>query len=271
MNLKELVTGKSGEKQFLLGNEAAVRGVIEAGISIAATYPGTPSSEIGNILSVLAKDANIYFEFSTNEKVAMEVAATAAASHALQSEHNNDGYKHQHDDGCVDVADATPAVEPYFAAHAERLHSAPDAVGQVEPQGAQPYDIQACIDGTAECLLDPEHTVGGIHSGFTFDKLGSHHVPPEVVEVQAQAQADDDAENQHVLARPLYLLWLVGHFIAIVAACLPVLDCQPEGIDEVNGHKGSQANGCRYGIPVGAQHLTDPVVAILADECHNIH
>lgn len=80
MNLKELVTGKSGDKQFLLGNEAAVRGVIEAGISIAATYPGTPSSEIGNILSVIAKDAGIYFEFSSNEKVAMEVAATAAAS-----------------------------------------------------------------------------------------------------------------------------------------------------------------------------------------------
>lgn len=80
MNLKELVTGAAGEKQFLLGNEAAVRGIIEAGISIAATYPGTPSSEIGNVLSVLAKDANIYFEFSTNEKVAMEVAATAAAS-----------------------------------------------------------------------------------------------------------------------------------------------------------------------------------------------
>ena len=80
MNLKELVTGVSGDKQFLLGNEAAVRGVIEAGVSIAATYPGTPSSEIGNVLSVLAKDANIYFEFSTNEKVAMEVVATAAAS-----------------------------------------------------------------------------------------------------------------------------------------------------------------------------------------------
>ncbi len=80
MNLKELVTGVSGDKQFLLGNEAAVRGVIEAGVSIAATYPGTPSSEIGNVLSVLAKEANIYFEFSTNEKVAMEVAATAAAS-----------------------------------------------------------------------------------------------------------------------------------------------------------------------------------------------
>lgn len=80
MNLKELITGKRGDKQFLLGNEAAVRGAIEAGLNVAATYPGTPSSEIGNVLSVLAKDANIYFEFSSNEKVAMEVAATAAAS-----------------------------------------------------------------------------------------------------------------------------------------------------------------------------------------------
>lgn len=80
MNLTELIKGENGDKQFLLGNEAAVRGAIEAGISIAATYPGTPSSEIGNILSMIAKDANIYFEFSTNEKVAMEVAATAAAS-----------------------------------------------------------------------------------------------------------------------------------------------------------------------------------------------
>ncbi|WP_409200712.1 indolepyruvate ferredoxin oxidoreductase subunit alpha [Methanobrevibacter sp. DSM 116169] len=80
MNLKQLVTGENGDKQFLLGNEAAVRGAIEAGVSVAATYPGTPSSEIGDVLSYVAKDAGIYFEFSTNEKVAMEVAATAAAS-----------------------------------------------------------------------------------------------------------------------------------------------------------------------------------------------
>ena len=80
MNFKRLITGVAGEKEFLLGNEAAVRGLIESGVSIVATYPGTPSSEIGNILSVLAKDANMYFEFSTNEKVAMEVAATAAVS-----------------------------------------------------------------------------------------------------------------------------------------------------------------------------------------------
>lgn len=80
MDLNQLVKGKSGDKEFLLGNEAAVRGAIEAGVSIAATYPGTPSSEIGNILSVLAKDAGMFFEFSINEKVAMEVAAASSAS-----------------------------------------------------------------------------------------------------------------------------------------------------------------------------------------------
>ncbi|MDR1820375.1 MAG: indolepyruvate ferredoxin oxidoreductase subunit alpha [Methanobrevibacter sp.] len=80
MELKKLVTANAGEKLFLLGNESAVRGAIEAGVSVAATYPGTPSSEIGSILYLLAKDANMYFEFSVNEKVAMEVAATAATS-----------------------------------------------------------------------------------------------------------------------------------------------------------------------------------------------
>ncbi|MCL2114679.1 MAG: thiamine pyrophosphate-dependent enzyme [Methanobrevibacter sp.] len=80
MDLKQLVKGKSGDKLFLLGNEAAVRGAIEAGVSISSTYPGTPSSEIGNILSLIAKDAGMFFEFSINEKVAMEVAASSAAS-----------------------------------------------------------------------------------------------------------------------------------------------------------------------------------------------
>lgn len=80
MKPQQLLQGKKGEKLFLLGNEAAVRGALEAGVSIAATYPGTPSSEIGNELSKIAKEAGLYFEFSVNEKVALEVAASAAAS-----------------------------------------------------------------------------------------------------------------------------------------------------------------------------------------------
>ncbi|MDR2623310.1 MAG: indolepyruvate ferredoxin oxidoreductase subunit alpha [Methanobrevibacter sp.] len=80
MELKKLLTDNPGKKLFLLGNEAAVRGAVEAGVSIAATYPGTPSSEIGTILYHIAKDANMYFEFSVNEKVAMEITSTAAVS-----------------------------------------------------------------------------------------------------------------------------------------------------------------------------------------------
>ena len=78
--MNDILTAKSGSKLYLLGNEAVVRGALENGISVAATYPGTPSSEIGDVFMDVAKDAGMYFEFSTNEKVALEVAAAAAAS-----------------------------------------------------------------------------------------------------------------------------------------------------------------------------------------------
>jgi indolepyruvate ferredoxin oxidoreductase, alpha subunit len=80
MNIKEILTAHENEHLFLLGNEATVRGALEAGVGLASTYPGTPSSEIGDVFSKVASDAGVYFEFSTNEKVALEVAAAAAAS-----------------------------------------------------------------------------------------------------------------------------------------------------------------------------------------------
>lgn len=68
------------KQQLLLGNEAITRGLVEAGVKFAATYPGTPSSEIGNILETMAHKTGMYFEFSSNEKVALETAAAAASS-----------------------------------------------------------------------------------------------------------------------------------------------------------------------------------------------
>ncbi|MGC9125481.1 MAG: indolepyruvate ferredoxin oxidoreductase subunit alpha, partial [Caldisericaceae bacterium] len=53
---------------------------LESGISVATTYPGTPSSEIGDVFFEIADEAGVYFEFSTNEKVAIEVAAAGAVS-----------------------------------------------------------------------------------------------------------------------------------------------------------------------------------------------
>ncbi len=84
MKVKEILTEKEGGKLFLLGNEAAVRGALEGGVSVASTYPGTPSSEIGNVFYKIAQKAGVYFEFSSNEKVALEVS-TAAAVAGLRS------------------------------------------------------------------------------------------------------------------------------------------------------------------------------------------
>jgi indolepyruvate ferredoxin oxidoreductase alpha subunit len=80
MKIQEVLTAEENEQLFLLGNEATVRGALEAGVGVASTYPGTPSSEIGDVFSEIAVEAGIYFEFSTNEKVALEVAAAAAVS-----------------------------------------------------------------------------------------------------------------------------------------------------------------------------------------------
>jgi len=73
-----LTGGKRGTQHLLLGNEALARGALEAGISVAAGYPGTPSSEIIESLAKVCGERNLYVEWSVNEKVAMEVAAAAS-------------------------------------------------------------------------------------------------------------------------------------------------------------------------------------------------
>jgi len=82
--IEEIISNKIGKKVILLGNEGIVRGAIESGVQFVSTYPGTPSSEIGNTFSKIqnskSKIKNLYFEFSINEKVAMEVGAGASFS-----------------------------------------------------------------------------------------------------------------------------------------------------------------------------------------------
>jgi indolepyruvate ferredoxin oxidoreductase alpha subunit len=78
--MHELLTAQSGSKKLLLGNEAIVRGALEAGISFATTYPGTPSSEIGDNFYRISQETDMYFEYSVNEKVALETAAAASTS-----------------------------------------------------------------------------------------------------------------------------------------------------------------------------------------------
>jgi len=64
---------------LLSGNEAIARGAWEAGVSVAAGYPGTPSTEI---LENLVRMPGVACEWAPNEKVALEVAIGASVAGA---------------------------------------------------------------------------------------------------------------------------------------------------------------------------------------------
>ena len=70
----------------LTGNEAIARGAWEAGVRVAAAYPGTPSTEILESLAGYPVE-DLHAQWSTNEKVALDVAmgASFAGSRALAS------------------------------------------------------------------------------------------------------------------------------------------------------------------------------------------
>ncbi|HUV81189.1 MAG TPA: thiamine pyrophosphate-dependent enzyme [Patescibacteria group bacterium] len=82
MAVEKILSNKTGSKAIFLGNEAIVRGALEAGVDFVSTYPGTPASEIGNIFFGLSRKGNFkgYFEFSTNEKIALEAGMGASFS-----------------------------------------------------------------------------------------------------------------------------------------------------------------------------------------------
>lgn len=68
-----------GEKRFYSGNEAIARAAWEAGVHVAAGYPGTPATEI---IENLALYEDVDVEWSTNEKVAFDVGYGACLAGA---------------------------------------------------------------------------------------------------------------------------------------------------------------------------------------------
>ena len=95
-----LTNGGKPVIRILSGDEAVARGAWEAGVAVASAYPGTPSTEI---LEELARFPNVYAEWATNEKVALDVAigAAYAGRRALAGfETGRNGRRHQ---GPVDL------------------------------------------------------------------------------------------------------------------------------------------------------------------------
>ncbi|MDR0347306.1 MAG: indolepyruvate ferredoxin oxidoreductase subunit alpha [Coriobacteriales bacterium] len=64
-----------------MGNQALAFAALNAGVNVVSGYPGTPSSEVLQTISeqvIARKLTGIHVEWSTNEKVALEVGAGAA-------------------------------------------------------------------------------------------------------------------------------------------------------------------------------------------------
>jgi indolepyruvate ferredoxin oxidoreductase alpha subunit len=78
----EVLQNAPGTRACLLGNVAMARGALEAGVQFFSCYPGTPSSEIGDTFARIAREADITFEYSVNEKIAVEIAFAACLAGA---------------------------------------------------------------------------------------------------------------------------------------------------------------------------------------------
>jgi len=78
-NLGETLLREESFSEIVIGNTAIVRAMVEAGTRVVTAYPGSPTPEIAEAIKAIpAEKRPFYFEFSTNEKVALEVAFGAA-------------------------------------------------------------------------------------------------------------------------------------------------------------------------------------------------
>lgn len=84
--MSEMLLRKDPFEEIVMGNTALVRAMVEAGTRAVTAYPGSPTPEIASAISTIPlKERPFYFEFSTNEKVATEVAYGAAVNGHLST------------------------------------------------------------------------------------------------------------------------------------------------------------------------------------------
>ncbi|PKK89639.1 MAG: indolepyruvate ferredoxin oxidoreductase [Candidatus Wallbacteria bacterium HGW-Wallbacteria-1] len=85
-SLSDILLNPAGGHEIVMGNTAVVRAMIEAGVRVVTSYPGSPTPEIATAIgSIQEAERPMYFQFSTNEKVATEVAFGASVNGRLST------------------------------------------------------------------------------------------------------------------------------------------------------------------------------------------
>lgn len=83
---EDFLLKKEEVSEIVIGNTALVRGMIEAQTRVITSYPGSPMPEAAEAIRGIPKEKRpFYFEFSTNEKVATEIAFGASINGHLST------------------------------------------------------------------------------------------------------------------------------------------------------------------------------------------
>jgi indolepyruvate ferredoxin oxidoreductase alpha subunit len=85
-SMGNMLLSKDETSEIVIGNTALVRAMIEAGTRVVTSYPGSPMPETAEAIRSISKEQRpFYFEFSTNEKVATEIAFGASVNGHLST------------------------------------------------------------------------------------------------------------------------------------------------------------------------------------------
>ena len=85
-NMGDMLLRHQAFSEIVMGNTAIVRAMVEAGTRVVSSYPGSPTPEIAAAIQAIPNtERPFYFEFSTNEKVATELAYGAAVNGHLST------------------------------------------------------------------------------------------------------------------------------------------------------------------------------------------
>ncbi|MDR3280480.1 MAG: indolepyruvate ferredoxin oxidoreductase subunit alpha [Synergistaceae bacterium] len=182
-------------KKIVSGNEAMAYGALRAGVKVVSGYPGTPSSEV--IASLLEMDLpGTRVEWSTNEKVAFEVAAGAAfAGHRALCTMKMSGLNVCYDSligvaysGCIGALVVFVADDPGVSAGMCEQDTRMFAVMSDMPM-LEPCSLQEIYEMTVSAFDMAEAIGGPVFIRLVTDNSQSHGV----IEVEERVQPKADA------------------------------------------------------------------------------
>lgn len=85
-NPSQLLTSREPWRELVMGNFALARAMIDSGTQVITTFPGSPTPEIAAALTTVPESERpFHFEYSVNEKVAIEVAAGSSLNGHLSA------------------------------------------------------------------------------------------------------------------------------------------------------------------------------------------